>query len=129
MSAQDFPATDIETDIRKAMEHFSLLERSGLREVKVALQGPEWPAVMRISLATYPVRCPPIFVTSPELPPHTPDQGDHRFSRQQICYMKPDMWDPVRHNLVFAIARAAKWLAKWQVREKTGRWPGEGHPH
>jgi hypothetical protein len=39
------------------------------------------------------------------------------------------MWNPGRHTLTFTIARAAKWLNKYEVWLATGQWPGAEMAH
>jgi hypothetical protein len=53
----------------------------------------------------------------------------HRYQDGQICFLHPSMWNPGRHHLTFVIARAAKWLNKYEVWLKTGKWPGKEVPH
>ena len=49
----------------------------------------------------------------------------HRYQGGHICYLHPSMWNPGAHNLAFVIARAAKWLNKYEVwRSNGGKWPG-----
>ena len=73
---------------------------------------------------TYPSSMPKVFVRKPTL-----GDSPHRFSNNQICYLHHSMWNPGRHDLLFVIARAAKWLSKYEIYRATGRWPGAGIPH
>jgi hypothetical protein len=34
------------------------------------------------------------------------------------------MWNPGIHSLAFVLARAAKWLNKYDVWRVRGKWPG-----
>lgn len=68
----------------------------------------------------YPYSMPSVFVRKPELLSGVP----HRYRDGQICYLHPKMWNPGRHDLTFVIARAAKWLSKYEVWIVTRKWPG-----
>jgi hypothetical protein len=53
----------------------------------------------------------------------------HRYNAGNICYLHPSMWNPGVHNLTFVIARAAKWLSKYEVWRVKGGWPGAEIKH
>ena len=72
----------------------------------------------------YPHVLPNIHVLAPQLHP-----SPHRYPENKICYLHPSMWNPGLHDLKFAIARAAKWLNKYEVYVQTQRWPGAGMAH
>ena len=119
----------IQRDVMCAQQRFDFVEAhhasDGRVMVLVALQ-----TVRRIyTLAvyfpdTYPNSMPTVFVRKPALKPSL-----HRFPHNQICYLLPNMWNPGRHDLIFVIARAAKWLSKYEIYLATGRWPGAGIDH
>ena len=73
---------------------------------------------------SYPHAMPQVHVRKPLLA-----SSPHRYSDDRICYLHPRMWNPGRHDLTFVIQRAAKWLAKYEVYQQTGRWPGAGIAH
>lgn len=73
----------------------------------------------------YPHGMPLVFVRKPTLHPNTL----HRYPDGNICYMHPRMWNPGQHTLTFVIARAAKWLSKYEVWLATGRWVGAQIAH
>ena len=73
---------------------------------------------------TYPHSMPQVFVRKPTL-----EASPHRFPDDQICYLHSSMWNPGRHDLIFVIARAAKWLSKYEIYRAKGRWPGAGMAH
>ena len=73
---------------------------------------------------SYPSAMPQVHVRQPALA-----SSPHRYPDSQICYLYPDFWNPGRHDLTFVIQRAAKWLAKYEVYQQTGRWPGAGIGH
>ena len=73
---------------------------------------------------TYPNAMPEVHVRRPALRP-----SPHRYSNNRICFLHPYMWNPGRHDLMFVIQRVAKWLAKYEVFQQTGKWPGAGMPH
>lgn len=74
---------------------------------------------------SYPYSMPSVFVRKPALSPIAP----HRYPDGHICYLHPRMWNPGRHDLKFAIARAAKWLGKYEVWLTSRNWPGAEVPH
>lgn len=80
---------------------------------------------LEMSFPEYPHRPPAVLVRRPSLDQRTP----HRYRDGRICYIHPKLWNPGRHDLVQALARTAKWLAKYEVWERHGRWPGVGHDH
>lgn len=71
----------------------------------------------------YPNCIPEVYVRRPELEP-SPHRWDSNSKDGQICYMYPGKWNPGQHNLKFVVQRAAKWLAKYEVYQQTGKWPG-----
>ena len=92
---------------------------------KVALQTSAGAVyVLSVFFDGYPNRMPQVFVDAPSLqaPPH-------RYKDRHICYMHPSMWNPGIHDLTFVIARAAKWLNKYEVWKRMGRWPGAAIEH
>lgn len=71
--------------------------------------------------ATYPNEMPRVFIDAPAIAGYAP----HRYEGGNICYLHPSMWNPGTHHLTFVIARAAKWLNKYEVwRNNGGTWPG-----
>ena len=72
----------------------------------------------------YPNSMPEVYVRRPVL-----ESSPHRFLNNKICYLHPYMWNPGRHDLTFVIQRSAKWLAKYEVFQQTGQWPGAAMPH
>ena len=73
---------------------------------------------------SYPSHMPEVHVRKPRLA-----SSPHRYPNDRICYLHPHMWNPGRHDLMFVIQRAAKWLAKYEVYLRTGTWPGAGMEH
>lgn len=73
----------------------------------------------------YPNAMPHVMVRKPALLSHAP----HRYTTGHICYLHPSMWNPGRHDLEFVIARASKWLSKYEVWVATGVWPGAELKH
>ena len=68
---------------------------------------------------SYPNAMPKVHVRRPALRP-----SPHRYPNDRICFLHPHMWNPGRHDLTFVIQRVAKWLAKYEVYQQTGKWPG-----
>jgi ubiquitin-protein ligase len=73
----------------------------------------------------YPNEMPRVFIDAPTI-----TQSPHRYNGGHICYLHPSMWNPGAHHLTFVIARAAKWLNKYEVwRNNGGKWPGAEIKH
>lgn len=73
----------------------------------------------------YPNEMPRVFVDAPTI-----TTAPHRYQGGHICYLHPSMWNPGTHHLTFVIARAAKWLNKYEVwRSNGGTWPGAEIKH
>lgn len=74
---------------------------------------------------SYPNEMPRVFIDAPAIA-----QAPHRYQGGAICFLHPSMWNPGAHNLTFVIARAAKWLNKYEVwRSNGGVWPGAEIKH
>jgi ubiquitin-protein ligase len=74
---------------------------------------------------SYPNQLPAIFIDAPAI-----SYAPHRWPNGAICYMHPTLWNPGVHHLTFVIARAAKWLNKYEVwRGNGGTWPGAEMRH
>ena len=119
----------VRLDIENAQQYFDYIEarptKSGGLMALVALQTARRIYILEIIfLETYPNTMPRVFVRKPALEP-----SPHRFSHNQICYLHSSFWNPGRHDLRFVIARAAKWLAKYEVYRAKGHWPGAGIAH
>jgi ubiquitin-protein ligase len=72
----------------------------------------------------YPNEMPRVYVDTPVI-----TNAPHRYTQGNICYLHPSMWNPGTHNLTFVIARAAKWLTKYEVWRTRGTWPGAEIKH
>lgn len=72
----------------------------------------------------YPIEMPRVYVDAPPLA-----YAPHRYRDGNICYLHPSMWNPGFHDLSFVLARAAKWLNKYEVWRRKGYWPGKGIAH
>ena len=121
--------TRIRWDIEKAKQHFDYVEAhptgGGGVLVLFALQTSRRLYTLSTEFPdSYPNSMPKVFVRKPVL-----EYSPHKFSNSQICFMHPSLWNPGRHDLCFVIARAAKWLAKYEVYRINGRWPGAGMDH
>lgn len=121
--------TRIRWEIENAKQHFDYVEAhptsSGGLLALFALQTSRRIYTLSTEFPdSYPNSMPDVFVRKPALE-HSP----HQFSNGQICYMYTTFWNPGRHDLCFVIARAAKWLAKYEVFRTNGRWPGAGIDH
>jgi hypothetical protein len=119
----------LRVEVAEAQMQFSNVElrltTQSVPYAKVALQTSVGSVyVLSVFFDGYPSRMPQVFVDAPALqaPPH-------RYKDRHICYMHPSMWNPGLHDLTFVIARAAKWLNKYEVWKRTGNWPGAEIQH
>ncbi|HXR46689.1 MAG TPA: hypothetical protein VN784_04550 [Candidatus Limnocylindrales bacterium] len=81
--------------------------------------------VLSINFPNYPNQMPKVAITQPAVRFFTP----HRYTDGNICYLHPSMWNPGQHDLTFVLARAAKWLNKYEVWCVKGKWPGAQMAH
>lgn len=81
--------------------------------------------VLSINFQNYPNQMPKVVITQPAVRWLTP----HRYTEGNICYLHPSMWNPGQHDLTFVLARAAKWLNKYEVWCVKGKWPGAQMAH
>jgi hypothetical protein len=79
---------------------------------------------LTINFPNYPNQMPKVFVSQPSL-----RVSPHKYNDDSICYLHPSMWNPGVHNLTFVMARAAKWLNKYEVYCAKDRWPGAQMKH
>lgn len=119
----------IRRDVAAAQERFDYVEThrtdSGGVMALIALQTARKLYTLAVTFPdSYPNSMPQVFVRKPAL-----ESSPHRYPDNQICYLHPTMWNPGRHDLTFVIARAAKWLSKYEVYRQTGAWPGAGINH
>jgi hypothetical protein len=119
----------IRTEVLNAAKIFAFVEAhptsAGEVFVKTALQtSAATTYVASILFPNYPSQMPKVFITKPTLKP-----SPHRYPDNQICYLHPNMWNPGRHDLTFVLGHAAKWLNKYEVYCRTGRWPGASLQH
>ena len=119
----------IRSDIAEAQRYFDYVEgqatAAGGLMALVALQTSLRPYTLGISFPdSYPNEMPNVHVRTPVL-----STSIHVYRSGHICYLHPHMWNPGRHDLKFVIQRAAKWLAKYEVYQQTGNWPGAGIDH
>jgi ubiquitin-protein ligase len=119
----------INRELAAAQQTFAYLElhptTDGKVYAKTALQTVSAMYVLSIRFPdTYPNEMPRVFVDAPTIT-NAPD----RYNGGNICYLHPSMWNPGTHNLTFVIARAAKWLGKYEVWRSRGAWPGAQIKH
>jgi ubiquitin-protein ligase len=119
----------INREFAEAQRTFAYLElhptTDGKVYAKTALQTVSAMYVLSIKFPeTYPNEMPRVFVDAPTI-----TNAPHRYNGGNICYLHPSMWNPGTHNLTFVIARAAKWLSKYEVWRTRGAWPGAQIKH
>jgi ubiquitin-protein ligase len=122
--------TRIQREFSEAQRTFSLVELRPTTDGKVyARTGVQTSNdkyyVLSIKFPdNYPNEMPRVFVDAPAI-----TSAPHRYQGGHICYLHPSMWNPGVHNLTFVIARAAKWLNKYEVWCDRGTWPGAQIKH
>ena len=121
--------TRVRQDIASAQQHFDYVESHATSDGKlmalVALQTSRQLYTLSVQFPeNYPNGMPAIHVRKPVLA-----SSPHRYTDDKICYLHSSMWNPGRHDLTFAIARAAKWLSKYEVYRAKGHWPGAEIKH
>ncbi|MGD0154717.1 MAG: hypothetical protein ABSB50_01375 [Terracidiphilus sp.] len=114
----------IQRETAEAQRTFAFLElrptTDGKVYAKTALQTDAGTYVLSIRFPdSYPNEMPKVFVDAPVI-----TNAPHRYQPGNICYMHPSMWNPGIHSLAFVLARAAKWLNKYDVWRVRGKWPG-----
>src|ERR1700686_748629 len=112
----------IRSEVAQAAGHFAYVEAhptsGGGVYVQAAFQtSASNTYFVEVQFDGYPSRMPQVRVTRPTL-----RSSPHQFTTG-ICYLHPNMWNPGRHNLTFVLARAAKWLNKYDVYQATNQWP------
>jgi ubiquitin-protein ligase len=121
----------IQREFSEAQQRFALVElrptTDGRVYARTALQtvnGNNY--VLSIKFTdNYPNEMPRVFIDAPAI-----TTAPHRYTTGAICYLHPSMWNPGSHHLTFVIARAAKWLNKYEVwRSNGGVWPGAEIKH
>lgn len=119
----------IQAECAEALKSFEYVELhptpDGKVYAKAALQTPSQMYIVSIRFPeTYPNEMPRVTVDAPTIP-----RAPHLYNNGLICYLHPTMWNPGAHNLAFVIWRTAKWLNKYEVWTRTGRWPGAQIAH
>ncbi|HXM36986.1 MAG TPA: ubiquitin-conjugating enzyme E2 [Pyrinomonadaceae bacterium] len=119
----------IQREFADAQKTFAYLElhptTNGKVFAKTALQADRSTYVLSIKFPeNYPNEMPRVFVDAPAI-----TTAPHMYQAGNICYLHPSMWNPGVHNLKFVIARAAKWLNKYEVWRTRGKWPGAEIKH
>jgi ubiquitin-protein ligase len=119
----------IQREFSEAQKAFAYVELHPTSDGKVyartALQTSSGMYVLSIKFPdTYPNEMPRVFVDAPAI-----TSAPHRYQTGNICYLHPSMWNPGVHQLTFVIARAAKWLNKYEVWRSEGTWPGAEIKH
>ncbi len=120
----------IRQEVADAGRKFEYLEAyynsQGNPYVRVALQTIKRIYILEILFpSTYPYNMPKVYVKKPALSSKT----CHMFLDGNICYQHPSTWNPGKHDLSHVVARTAKWLNKYEVWLRTGRWPGKEVRH
>jgi len=119
----------VQREFAEAQKTFAYVELhptyDGKVYAKAALQTPSQMYILSVRFPdNYPNEMPRVTVETPAI-----TSGPHRYPNGVICYLHPTMWNPGVHNLTFVIARAAKWLSKYEVWKRTGKWPGAEIKH
>lgn len=114
----------IQRELADAKMTFSSLELrptiDGKVFAKTVLQTGHGTYVLSIRFPdSYPWEMPRVIIDAPPIV-----SAPHRYNSGNICYLHPSVWNPGAHDLKFVIARAAKWLSKYEVWRERGKWPG-----
>jgi ubiquitin-protein ligase len=114
----------IQQEFAEAQKTFAYVELhptpDGKVFAKTALQTPASMYVLSIKFPdNYPNEMPRVYVDAPAI-----TRAPHRYQHGNICFLHPSMWNPGTHHLTFVIARAAKWLNKYEIWRTRGVWPG-----
>jgi ubiquitin-protein ligase len=114
----------IQQEFAEAQKTFAYVElhptADGNVFAKTALQTPASMYVLSIKFPeNYPNEMPRVYVDAPAI-----TSAPHRYQHGNICFLHPSMWNPGTHHLTFVIARAAKWLNKYEIWRTRGVWPG-----
>jgi ubiquitin-protein ligase len=114
----------IQQEFSEAQKTFAYVElhptADGNVFAKTALQTPASMYVLSIKFPeNYPNEMPRVYVDAPAI-----TRAPHRYQQGNICFLHPSMWNPGTHHLTFVIARAAKWLNKYEIWRTRGVWPG-----
>jgi len=120
----------IQREFADAQQRFALVELRPTTDGKVyartALQtsnGRNYVLSIRFP-DNYPNEMPRVFIDAPTI-----TNAPHRYQGGHLCYLHPTFWNPGAHHLTFVIARAAKWLNKFEVWRTNGKWPGASIDH
>ena len=121
----------IQSQFNQAKQYFSYIELhptdDGKVFIRVALQpsSQQYYVINVYFPDSYPNEMPNVYINKPIIASSAP----HRYTRGNICYLHPTMWNPGVHNLSFVIQRMAKWLSKYEVWKQKGIWPGAEIKH
>jgi len=121
----------IQREFNQAKEHFSYIELHPTIDGKVCVKAALQPTSQQYYVVTvyfpdsYPNEMPAVYVNKPAIDNSVP----HRYTKGNICYLFPTMWNPGVHNLRFVIQRAAKWLSKYEIWKQKRIWPGAEIKH
>jgi ubiquitin-protein ligase len=113
-------------DAQKTFHHIELHPTvDGKVYLKAALQASNQMYILSIKFPdNYPNEMPRVSIEAPTI-----TTAPHRYQNGHICYLHPTMWNPGTHHISFVIARAAKWLSKYEVWKYQGKWPGAEIKH
>ncbi len=120
----------IQSQSNEAKRYFDYIEMCPLANgniyIKAAIQAAtrQYYIVSIFFPDKYPNEMPTVHITKPLI-----ESAPHRYTAGHICYLHPSMWNPGKHDVLFVIKRAAKWLGKYEVWKQEGRWPGAGLKH
>ncbi len=118
----------IKREFLEAQRNFHHLELhptvDGQVYLKAALQAADQMYILSVRFSGYPNEMPRVFIDAPIV-----TAAPHKYQNGNICYLHPTMWNPGIHNISFVMARAAKWLNKYEVWKRQGKWPGAEIKH
>ena len=121
----------IRSEFGVAQQQFAQIELYPTSDGKVYVRAALQPSAQQFYIVsmyfpdTYPNEMPSVYVDKPVIDSSVP----HRYTRGNICYLHPKMWNPGRHDISFVLGRTAKWLSKYEIWKLRRRWPGASLNH
>lgn len=80
---------------------------------------------VRIEISSeYPYKMPSIKLLERTIEPDCP----HRYSTGDLCVMKAAQWTS-SYSLAFMVSKTAIWVNKYDVWQRTKKWPGKEQEH
>lgn len=129
MTAEDRGLDRFYVEQRKLRTYFPQFSLTGSRGSVTGAQG--WLETnskkryqVRIALPTdYPHSMPAVYPVG-----WTPGGAPHQYAGGSLCLMMSGQWHS-HWTLAYVVVKTAVWLNKFEVWQRTGRWPGRQQDH